>query len=103
LSQSIVFSHRLIKEESDNVKIFENIINHKVNTITTDELLKYAAQFQVNITREQAKKIAEYLRSEKVNIFNDSARATLIREIAKIAGPETAKEVNKLFIQFTKS
>jgi hypothetical protein len=85
------------------VKIFENIINHKVNTITTDELLKYAAQFQVNITREQAKKIAEYLRSEKVNIFNDSARATLIREIAKIAGPDTAKEVNKLFIQFTKS
>lgn len=85
------------------MKIFENIINHKINTITTDELLKYAAQFQVKITREQAKKIAEYLRSEKVNIFNDSARATLIREIAKIAGPDTAKEVNKLFIQFTKS
>jgi post-segregation antitoxin (ccd killing protein) len=94
--------HTLIKEESDNVKIFENIINHKINTITTDELLKYAKQFQVNISREQAKKIAEYLRSEKVNIFNDSARASLVREIAKIAGPETAKEVNRLFIQFTK-
>jgi DNA-directed RNA polymerase subunit F len=102
LSQITHFIHTLIKEESDTVKIFENIINHKINTITTDELLKYAKQFQVQISREHAKKIAEYLRSEKVNIFNDGARASLIREIAKIAGPETAKEVNRLFIQFTK-
>jgi hypothetical protein len=84
------------------VKIFENIINHKINTITADELLKYAQQFQVKITREQATKIALYLRSEKVNIFDDSARAALVREIAKIAGPDTAREVNRLFIQFTK-
>lgn len=102
MSRTAIIEHRLIKEERDTVKIFENIINHKINTITTDELLKYAKQFQVNINREQAKKIAEYLRSEKVNIFNDSARATLVREIAKIAGPETAREVNRLFIQFTK-
>jgi hypothetical protein len=85
------------------VKIFENIINHKINTITTDELLKYAKQFQVKINREHAKKIAEYLRSEQVNIFDDRARGILVREIAKIAGPETAKEVNLLFIQFTKN
>lgn len=85
------------------MKIFENIINHKINTITSEELLKYAEQFQVKINRDQAKKIAAYLRSEKVNIFDDQARATLVREIAKIAGPETAKEVNRLFIQFTKN
>lgn len=84
------------------MNIFENIINHKVNTITTDELLKYAGQFQVAISREHAKKIAEYLRSKKVNIFNDNERSQLVREIAKIAGPETAREVNRLFIQFTK-
>ncbi|MHC0035890.1 DUF2624 domain-containing protein [Pseudoneobacillus sp. C159] len=84
------------------MKIFENIINHKINTITADELLKYAKQFQVKITREQATNIAQYLRSEKVNIFEDSARAALVREIAKIAGPDTAREVNRLFIQFTK-
>ncbi|MFD2446084.1 DUF2624 domain-containing protein [Bacillus sp. CGMCC 1.16607] len=84
------------------MKIFENIINHKINTITTEELLKYAQQFQVKISREHAKKIADYLRNEKVNIFDDKARSTLIKEIARIAGPETAKEVNRLFIQFTK-
>jgi hypothetical protein len=85
------------------VKIFENIINHKINTITADELLKYAQQFNISLNRLQAKKIADYLRGKNVNIFDDSQRAALVKEIAKSAGPETAREVNKLFMQFTKS
>lgn len=84
------------------MKIFENIINHKINTITGDELLKYGKQFQITITKQQADKIANYLRGKQVNIFNDAERSKLVKEIAKIAGPETARAVNKLFIQFTK-
>jgi hypothetical protein len=84
------------------MKIFENIINHKINTITGEELMKYASQFQITITAGQAEKIAQYLRTQKVNIFDPRERSTLVKEIAKIAGPGTAKEVNKLFIQFTK-
>jgi len=85
------------------VRIFENIINHKINTITGEELLKYAKQFNINVNRLQAKKIAEYLRGKNFNIFDDGERASLVKEIAKTAGPETAREVNKLFMQFTKS
>lgn len=84
------------------MKIFENIINHKISTITASELLKYANQFNISINKSQAAKIAEYLRGKNVNIFNDSERTKLIKEIAKIAGPETARSVNQLFIQFTK-
>lgn len=84
------------------MKIFENIVNHKVNNITGEELLKYAEPFKLEITKSQANKIAQYLRSTKVNIFDDKERVILIKEIAKIAGPETAKEVNKLFVLFTK-
>ncbi|MBU8879410.1 DUF2624 domain-containing protein [Bacillus sp. FJAT-29790] len=84
------------------MKIFENIINHKINNITTDELLKYGDQFQISITRQQAKKIVDYLRGKQVNIFNDSERTKIVKEIARIAGPETAREVNRLFTQLTK-
>jgi hypothetical protein len=84
------------------MKIFENIINHKINTITGDELLKYANQFKINVTRTQAQKIAEYLRGRQVNIFDSAQRASLIKEIAKVTDVETAREVNKLFVQFTK-
>jgi len=82
--------------------IFENIINHKIGSITTDELLKYASQFQISITKAQAEKIAGYLRGKKVNIFHDSERTELIKQIAKITNPETAREVNKLFVNFMK-
>jgi hypothetical protein len=84
------------------VTIFQSIINHKINTITADELLKYANQFNISVTRQQAVKIAEYLRGKNVNIFDDSQRTQLVKEIAKAAGPATAREVNKLFIQLTK-
>ena len=81
--------------------IFENIINHKIGNITADELLKYAKQFNISITRPQAEKIAGYLKGKKVNIFIDSERTALIKQIARITSPETAKEVNKLFVKFT--
>ncbi|QED48659.1 DUF2624 domain-containing protein [Cytobacillus dafuensis] len=84
------------------MKIFENIINYKINNMTATELLKYASQFQVSITKQQATKIAEYLRGKQINIFDDTERSKIVKEIAKIAGPETAREVNRLFIQFTK-
>jgi hypothetical protein len=84
------------------VTIFQSIINHKINTISAEELIKYANQFNISVTRQQAVKIAEYLRGKNVNIFDDSQRAQIVKEIAKAAGPATAREVNKLFIQLTK-
>lgn len=84
------------------MSIFENIINHKINTITSEELLKYASQFRISVNRIQAKKIAECLRGKQVNIFDSESRVLIIKEIAQVAGPETAREVNKLFLQFTK-
>ncbi|OIK16577.1 tRNA methyltransferase [Bacillus sp. MUM 116] len=85
------------------MRIFENIINHKINTITAEELLKYANQFNISVNRIQAKKISQYLRGKNINIFDDRERSALIKEIAKAAGPDTAREVNKLFMQLTKS
>ncbi|OCA91131.1 tRNA methyltransferase [Bacillus sp. FJAT-27225] len=85
------------------MKLFENIINHKINTITDKELLNYANQFGIAINQKQAGQIAEYLRGRQINIFDSAQRTAIIKEIAKIAGPDTAKEVNKLFLQFTKS
>ncbi|MDQ0269471.1 DUF2624 domain-containing protein [Cytobacillus purgationiresistens] len=84
------------------MNIFENIINHKVSNITADELLKYAKQFNISVKKAEAEQIAQYLRGKKVNIFNDSERTKLIKEIAKVAGADTAKSVNKLFLMFTK-
>lgn len=84
------------------MKLFQNIINQKMNTITTDELLKFASQYHISVNRPQADKISKYLHGKQMNIFDAVQRTAVIKEIAKIAGPQTAQEVNKLFIQLTK-
>jgi uncharacterized protein (DUF697 family) len=83
------------------MKLLQNVVNHKINNITGDELLGYGKQFGVKINPEQATKIASYLRGKNINIFNAAERSKVIKEIAKIAGPATAKEVNKIFTNFT--
>lgn len=70
--------------------------------ITSEELLKYARQFNFEVSKDEAEKIATYLRGKNLDIFDDRIRSQIIREVAKISGPKTAKELNKLFIQFTK-
>ena len=84
------------------MSIFQNIINHKLNTMTADELLQYADQYQISLSRKEASQIANYIKGKKVNIFNDGERSQLIRELAKITNIHTAKEVNKLLSSFTK-
>jgi len=80
--------------------LIESIINMKISNITGKELLKYGQPFNISVTESQADQIAAYLRSSKANIFNDEDRAKVIREIAKIAGPQTAKKVNQVFLSF---
>ncbi len=82
--------------------MIKNMVNFKVNMITGDELLKYAKQFNFQITKDEAEKVAAFLRGKNMDIFDDATRSRIIREVAKISGPKTAKELNKLFIQFTK-
>ena len=84
------------------MSIFQNIINHKLNTMTADELLQYADQYQISLCRKEATQIANYVKGKKVNIFNDGERSQLIRELAKITNIHTAKEVNRLLSSFTK-
>ena len=84
------------------MSIFQNIINHKLNTMTADELLQYADQYQISLSEKKPSQIANYIKGKKVNIFNDGERSQLIRELAKITNIHTAKEVNRLLSSFTK-
>lgn len=65
------------------------------------ELLKYADKFNVSITREESEQIAHFLRGKNFDLFNDQDRTKVLTEIAKITGPEKAREINKIFLHFT--
>ncbi|WP_096153370.1 MULTISPECIES: DUF2624 domain-containing protein [Bacillus] len=84
------------------MNIYQTIVNKKLNSITSSELIEYAGQYQIPLTNDQAKKVSNLLQTKKVNIFNTSERLQLMKEIARITGHDTAKKVNQLFVEFTK-
>lgn len=84
------------------MQLIKNMVNYKVNMISAEELMKYAKQFEFQISPDQAHNIAHYLKGKNYDIFDNGTRTKIIREIAKIAGPQTARDLNKLFIEFTK-
>jgi len=84
------------------LKLIQNMVNYKVNIITGAELFKYARQFNVKISREDAEKIADYVRGKQLDIFDDQARSKALKDIAKITSPLTAKEINRVFVLLAK-
>lgn len=87
------------------MNLYQQIVNQKIKTITVDELLSYSKQYDIPLTKPQAQKAIKYLKSKadvKVDIFDANERKKLLKEIAKVTSPEVARELNKLFIKFTK-
>ncbi|WP_307342928.1 DUF2624 domain-containing protein [Metabacillus malikii] len=82
--------------------LFQKIVNQKLNNISVDELLQYANQFNVTITREQAKKVVTLLNGQNINIFNPNERKHLLSQIAQVTTPNVAKQVNEIFNKFTR-
>ncbi len=74
-----------------------------MNRITGEELLKHANQYSVKLSLDDANLIAHYLKGKNYDLFDAKQRSQIIKHVAKISGPATAKEVNSLFLQFLKS
>jgi TRAP-type C4-dicarboxylate transport system substrate-binding protein len=81
------------------MKLLQNVINHKINTINREELLKYATQYNISLTTKQADAIVERVKGKNINIFDAGSRSKLVKELAKSIGPAKAKEINQLFMQ----
>ncbi|MDT9025490.1 MULTISPECIES: DUF2624 domain-containing protein [Rossellomorea] len=81
------------------MKLLQNVINHKINNITNEELLKYANQYNISLTSQQATSIVASVKGKNINIFDDKKRSKLVKDLARIIGPSKAKEINQLFLQ----
>ncbi|CCU59028.1 DUF2624 domain-containing protein [Bacillus subtilis] len=81
--------------------LFQRIILQRLNQATTDDLLKYSKQYGISLTRSQAVEVANLLYGKNVNIFNESERMRLLKQVETITSKETAQTVNELFKQFT--
>lgn len=79
--------------------LFQRIILQRLNQATADDLLKYSKQYGISLTRPQAIEVANLLYGKNVNIFNESERTRLLKQVEAITSKETAQTVNELFKQ----
>ncbi|MBA9025443.1 MULTISPECIES: DUF2624 family protein [Bacillaceae] len=83
------------------MKLFETMINHKINKIKAHELQSIASQHGVRLTQNEANNISKILAGRNINVFNPSERQLVLNEIAEIAGTKTANQIARLFTQLT--
>ncbi|OZI13059.1 DUF2624 domain-containing protein [Bacillus sp. FJAT-42315] len=82
------------------MKLVQHLINQRAQTITADELMKYARGLSISLKQEEAEKIAGQLRRKKIDLFNDGERIQLLKDIARITNEQTARKINRLFSMF---
>ncbi|MGE6629281.1 DUF2624 domain-containing protein [Bacillus sp. NPDC077027] len=81
--------------------LIQKIILQRLNQITANDLLKYAKQYGVSLSKDQASEVAKLMYGKNINIFNDSERSKLLKQVEAITSKQTAQTVNDLFQQFT--
>lgn len=85
------------------MNVYQQLVNQKLKSVTEKDLIKYSKTYDIPITNLQAKQIAFVIRNTKnLNIFNDHERKKLLKEIARITNLNVARQLNKLFLTYTK-
>jgi hypothetical protein len=83
------------------LKLFESIVNLKINRITASELLDFAGQQGLTLSKTEAEDITKLIRGKSINIFDQTERKQLLTKIEKITGAKKAKQIEKIFHNMT--
>lgn len=83
------------------MKLFETIINMKLNRITTSELLSFSGQQGVTLSNSEAEQIVHLLKGKSINIFDEAERKIVLEQIDDIVGAKRAKQIEQLFYNLT--
>jgi len=81
------------------MKLFETMVNHKINRIQPSELLSIAAQYNVKLSSKQAEDITYILAGKNINIFDSGQRQTVLEQISAVTGKKTAVQIEHVFNQ----
>ncbi|MCM0003285.1 MULTISPECIES: DUF2624 domain-containing protein [Bacillus cereus group] len=84
------------------MNLIKQLVNKKLNHISTKELLKYSKEYDVPITTAQADQIVRLMKGKNINIYDNDERLALLKQIAQVTSPATAQQVNTLFQQLLK-
>jgi hypothetical protein len=84
--------------------LIQAIINKRVNSVTADELFQQARQYQIPVSKNQAKRIASRVQGKNLDLFHPNGQLALRRILDDEIGPDLAEKLqqqfNKIIDQF---
>lgn len=78
----------------------QQMINHKINTLTPKQLQQLGNQYQVPITMDQSHQIIDIIHRQPIDVADETQRKRLFNQISKEVDPTVANKINKLFESF---
>ncbi|MCL7747221.1 DUF2624 domain-containing protein [Halalkalibacter alkaliphilus] len=81
--------------------IMQQIVNNRVNSLTVNELLSLASQYNITLTRQQAEKVISILRSEHIDVANQAQVQRIIHRLQTEVDPYVSSVVQQLLQQFS--
>ncbi|WP_413380156.1 DUF2624 family protein [Alkalihalobacillus sp. 1P02AB] len=80
--------------------IMQQLINHKVNSLSSTELLQLSQQYQIPLNEQQANQVIQIIRSEKINVANTEQIHRILNRLQTEIDPYVANVVQQLMQQF---
>ncbi|TCT26992.1 uncharacterized protein DUF2624 [Melghiribacillus thermohalophilus] len=82
--------------------IIKQMVQQKLQNLSVRELLYYAEAYDFHITKKQAEDIISFLKSTRLDPFNERDRLKMLRKIASVTDKKTAQKVYRLFKSLAK-
>ncbi|KGA95919.1 hypothetical protein AJ85_15695 [Alkalihalobacillus alcalophilus ATCC 27647 = CGMCC 1.3604] len=80
--------------------IMQQLVNHKVNSLSSTELLQLSEQYQIPLNEQQANKVIQILRTEKINVANTEQIHRILNRLQTEVDPYVSNVVQQLMQQF---
>lgn len=75
----------------------QQMINHKLNTLSAEELIALGSQYNIQLTEAQATQIIRILRQEKIDVSDVKQRDRIIKKIEAVTSPQVAQTIQVMF------
>lgn len=85
-----------------NQAFIQQIVNHKINHITPQELVELAASQRIRISLSEARRVITILRTEKINITDEKQIKRILAKIQREVHPHVMKQVEQLLSTYYK-
>ncbi|MFV8826673.1 DUF2624 domain-containing protein [Alkalihalobacterium sp. APHAB7] len=79
---------------------FQQMINHKINSLTKKELVALSHQHQMPITEKQASEVIQVLQSEPIDVGDRTQVERLINRLQTEVDPYVSKVITQLLNQY---